>query len=171
MKLNDIVRLKNNRTILGEVKALDDMDIATVILLAGGTEIKVAINDLIVEAGANNPHFEDRVVHIFGEEYRILFKDVKDDIKLDTADGYVDFSDKRITIEIYEYCTDSIRDLERYTKKVMRHEIVHAFLNESGIWNNSHSSKSWATDEEMTDWIAMQAPKLFRAFKEAGCDE
>ena len=92
-------------------------------------------------------------------------------MKITTADGYVDFSTKRITVGVFEYSTDSVRDLETYTRKVMRHEIVHAFLRESGIWNNSHSTKSWATDEELTDWIAIQSPKLHRAFKEAGCDE
>jgi len=171
VKINDIVRLKSNREVLGEVKAIDDNDIATVILLGGGTEVKVAINDLVVETGAKNPHFEDRVVHILGEEYKIFFKEDKDDIKISTADGYVDFSDRRIVIGVFEYCTDSIRDLEAYTRKVMRHEIIHAFLRESGIWNNTHTSKNWAVDEEIVDWIALQAPKLFRAFKEAGCDE
>jgi len=171
MKINDIVRLKDNRAILGELKAIDDSDIATVVLTDGGTEVKVSINALIIEPEAKNPHFEDRVVHILGEEYRILFKEDKDDMKITTADGYVDFSTKRITVGVFEYSTDSVRDLETYTRKVMRHEIVHAFLRESGIWNNSHSTKSWATDEELTDWIAIQSPKLHMAFKEAGCDE
>ena len=169
MKIGDVVRLKDNRSVLGEVKAMDDMDIATVELLDGSTQVKVAMSDLIVEAGANNPHFEDRVVHILGSEYKIHFREDIDDVKISTADGYMDHYDKKIVIGVFEYSTNSVRDLTSYTKKVMRHEIVHAFLFESGIWNNSHSVKDWATDEEITDWIAIQAPKLFEAFKEAGC--
>lgn len=169
MKIGDVVRLKSNKTILGEIKAIDDSDIATVVLLNGGTEVKVDICDLIVEAGAINPKFDARVVHILGVTYKILFKEDSEDFKITTADGYMDHSEKRIVIGVFEYSTDSVRDLSHYTKKVMRHEIVHAFLYESGIWSNAHSSKNWATDEEIVDWLAIQAPKLFEAFKEAEC--
>ena len=54
-------------------------------------------------------------------------------------------------------------------RKVLRHEIIHAFLYESGMWNNSGSTNCWGMDETITDWIAIQSPKLFRAFKEADC--
>ena len=36
-------------------------------------------------------------------------------------------------------------------KKVIRHELVHAFLFESGL-----SVNSWADNEEIVDWIAIQ---------------
>ena len=42
--------------------------------------------------------------------------------------------------------------------------MIHAFLHESGLAVNS----DWAQNEEMVDWFALQAPKLFKAFKEAG---
>ena len=45
----------------------------------------------------------------------------------------------------------------------MRHEIIHAFLCESGLAENS----DWATNEELVDWIAIQAPKLIKAWKDA----
>lgn len=48
-------------------------------------------------------------------------------------------------------------------------EIIHAFLYESGMWNNSGSTNCWGMDETITDWIAIQSPKLFRTFKEADC--
>lgn len=58
-----------------------------------------------------------------------------------------------------------------YQKKVLRHEIVHAFLYESGLWQNAYGSKCWAKNEEMIDWMAIQIPKIQRAYKEAYCDE
>lgn len=70
----------------------------------------------------------------------------------------------------YKQDPDSVKDLVAYQKKVLRHEIVHAFLYERGLWQNSYGSKCWAQNEEMVDWIAIQEPKLNRAFKEAGCD-
>ena len=39
-----------------------------------------------------------------------------------------------------------------YKKEVLRHEIVHAYLNESGLVNNAHVFElGWATNEEMVD--------------------
>ena len=63
---------------------------------------------------------------------------------------------------------DSIKDLDSYRKKVLRHEIVHAFLYESGLWNNSGNVKAWGQSEEITDWIALQFPKMLQAFIDVG---
>lgn len=38
---------------------------------------------------------------------------------------------------------------------------------ESGLWENSGTADAWGQDETITDWIAIQAPKLFKAFQEA----
>jgi hypothetical protein len=62
----------------------------------------------------------------------------------------------------------SVDNLEPYCKKVLRHEIIHAFMYESGLWENSHDVEGWAQNEEMTDWIAIQFPKMQKAFEEAG---
>ena len=44
----------------------------------------------------------------------------------------------------------------------MRHELIHAFLFESGLAENSN----WARNEEMVDWIARQFPKMAKTFQE-----
>ena len=52
-------------------------------------------------------------------------------------------------------------------KKKLRHEIVHAFLFESGLSSNTHGIYgAWAENEEMVDWIAIQSPKIFKVFQE-----
>jgi predicted SprT family Zn-dependent metalloprotease len=57
-------------------------------------------------------------------------------------------------------------------KEVMRHEIVHAFLYESGLGYSTHIPNcAWAVNEEMVDWIAIQTPKMAKVFKQAGCSE
>ena len=66
---------------------------------------------------------------------------------------------------------DSKRDLAAYQRKVIRHEIIHAFLYESGLAENSLSASAWGKNEEMVDWMAVQSPKIFRAFREAGVDD
>ena len=55
---------------------------------------------------------------------------------------------------------------ETYRKKTLRHEIMHAFLNESGLSDSSNQfDGAWAKSEEMVDWFAIQAPKIFSTFK------
>ena len=59
--------------------------------------------------------------------------------------------------------------IQRMEKCTIRHELVHAFLNESGLqWNSFAPEKAWAKNEEMVDWFAIQAPKMFEAFRLAG---
>jgi hypothetical protein len=43
----------------------------------------------------------------------------------------------------------------------MRHELIHAFLFESGL-----DCCSWADKEEIVDWIAIQFPKLQNVFEQ-----
>lgn len=83
------------------------------------------------------------------------------------ADGWCDSSTKEILIFNYSQDVDSKRDLVAYQKKVIRHEIVHAFLYESGLSVNSLSGGAWAKNEEMVDWMAIQMPKIYEVFKEA----
>lgn len=55
-------------------------------------------------------------------------------------------------------------------KRILRHEIVHAFLSESGLQDSAlQCEQAWSKNEEMVDWIALQAPKLIKVFEEAGC--
>lgn len=53
-------------------------------------------------------------------------------------------------------------------KETLRHELIHAFFNESGLQDSTmHTACGWAKNEEMVDWIAIQFPKILKAFKDA----
>lgn len=53
-------------------------------------------------------------------------------------------------------------------RQTIRHELIHAFLSESGLQANSFApEKAWAKNEEMVDWITLQSPKIFKAFQQA----
>ena len=68
----------------------------------------------------------------------------------------------------FPYMSDEEKDI--YQRKVLRHEIIHAFLNESGLADSSSTPEGgWAKHEEMVDWFALQLPKIFDAFREADC--
>ena len=107
-------------------------------------------------------------VDVLGTRYFIRM-DVSPKDMPEEADGCFDCTTH--TIKIAEMISDrnSVKNMEEYQKKVLRHEIVHAFFYESGIWNSSSTAECWGMDEQITDWIAIQSPKIFQAFREAGC--
>ena len=100
-------------------------------------------------------------VDVLGTEYSVIQSNKTDDMTLENCDGYCDHSVKKIVVDTFQKSPTSLENLETYTKKVIRHELVHAFLFESGL-----SCNSWADKEEIVDWIAIQFPKLLKAFKE-----
>lgn len=108
-------------------------------------------------------------VKILGTKYIIEFKKEEEEPKLERCDGFVDCYSKKIVVGRFEKDIMTVDDLEEYTKKVLRHEIIHAFLHESGLGENTKDERAWATSEEMVDWIALQFQKMKKAFKEAGC--
>lgn len=108
-------------------------------------------------------------VNILGTEYTIEFRKKEDDQNLSTCDGYIDSSMHLIVIEDMHQEPGTKIDLEAYKKQVMRHEIIHAFMFESGLDSNSYYNGAWAINEEMIDWFAIQFHKIYKAFEQAGC--
>ena len=53
-------------------------------------------------------------------------------------------------------------------RRILRHEITHAFLFESGLnWDSSVLQDGWATNEEMVDWFAIQGEKIYKCWQNA----
>lgn len=102
-------------------------------------------------------------VDVLGTEYFIHESNRLVDSNLENNDGYCDSSINKIVIDTFQDSPGSIKDLNKYRKQVIRHELIHAFLHESGL-----GGCSWARDEEVVDWIAIQFPKLQKVF--AQCD-
>ena len=80
---------------------------------------------------------------------------------------YSDKTSKQIVISQKSESCD-LDDFEVHRKKVMRHEIIHAFLFESGLQENFKHDE-YGHDETFIDWIAVQFPKMAQAFREANC--
>ena len=114
-------------------------------------------------------------VNILGTKYRIeIHKMSKDKYMKDKGfAGYCSEERKLIVIadmseKEYFGGLDEI-EKEIYARSCLRHEIVHAFLNESGLSDNANQINcAWAKNEEMVDWIALQGAKIYRAWQEAG---
>lgn len=106
-------------------------------------------------------------IDVLGVEYTVEKKSKMEDSFLESCDGYCDKTTHRIVVATKDdECT--IGDFEGHQKKVMRHEVIHAFLFESGLAEN-WKHEPWGHDETFVDWVAIQFPKLLNAFKAADC--
>ncbi|MEH2935854.1 basic secretory protein-like protein [Acutalibacter sp. JLR.KK004] len=106
-------------------------------------------------------------VNVLGTDYTIVLVTDAVDKRLAYIDGFCDDTTKEIYVDNYEAHQDEPHkksNLDVQIKKNIRHELVHAFLFESGLAENS----PWAQNEELVDWIAIQGPKLWKAWQEAG---
>lgn len=103
-----------------------------------------------------------QTVNVLGTEYKIISEKIDEERN---CDGYCDTSVAKIVIDEFTPEKDSKEDLTVYKKQVLRHELIHAFIFESGL----ECCSDWAKNEEMVDFFAIQFPKMLRAFKEADC--
>ena len=115
-------------------------------------------------------------VNVLGTEYKIKTRKVSEDAELKQRHlaGYCAEDTKEIIIadmtdkELFPNMT--AKEMRIYRRQVLRHEIVHAFLCESGLTDSTIvPEQGWARNEEMVDWFAIQSPKIFKAFADAGC--
>lgn len=112
-------------------------------------------------------------VNILGTEYTVVVKKYDEDETFSAfkANGYCSGTEKEIGLcDMSTYPgweKESEKARKNQEKITLRHEIVHAFLKESGLSSNSNETDSWAENEEMVDWIAIQGPKIYAAWKEA----
>lgn len=116
---------------------------------------------------------KDTSITILGTEYIIKVGNKEKYPILDDCDGYTDTTIKLIVIDSMEEGEKHInskQDLQSYQRQVARHEILHAFLFESGLDCNSFSINAWATNEEIIDWFSIQFPKIKKAYKELGIE-
>lgn len=113
--------------------------------------------------------------NILGTSYEIIVKKYDEDeiFERNSFCGYCDPYAKAIILcDMNTYKGWENEDqvtIENCHKENLRHEIVHAFFYESGLWDNTNRDiGAWAKNEEMVDWIAMQGVKLFKAWSEVG---
>lgn len=117
-------------------------------------------------------------INVLGTEYTITIKKYDEDPAFDRRGvaGYCDGSMHRIVVcdmSTYHEMAHEQEDTQLATQRdLLRHEIVHAFLYESGLDANSYvSNEGWAINEEMVDWFATQGAKIYSAWMEAGALE
>lgn len=108
-------------------------------------------------------------IDVLGTKYTIIEKEQSKDKLLNKCDGYCDKTSKKIVITMGPSDSE-LENWNIYKRKILRHEIIHAFLFESGLHENFKHDQ-FGHDETYVDWVASQFPKLLKAFKEADCIE
>lgn len=105
---------------------------------------------------------ETPILDILGQPWTIVFASQAEDKLLEDCDGYCDKTTHRIVVSsMSEDCT--LGDPIQYKRKLIRHEIIHAYLYESGLhgcvdWNGGDSEHP----EMLVDWFAVQLPKIVK---------
>lgn len=115
-------------------------------------------------------------VNVLGTEYTITVKKYTEEEAFERRSicGFCDGYTKEIVVcdmHTYKGWENEIEPtIIACHKETVRHEIVHAFFNESGLQECSlNYDGAWARNEEMVDWLALQIPKIYKAFEQAGC--
>ena len=114
------------------------------------------------------------ILNILGTPYTVTVKKYDEEEAFDRRSicGYCDGYAKEIvlcdmrTYKGWEH--DPEKTIVFCQKQTLRHEIVHAFLNESGLMDSTNVfDGAWAKNEELVDWIANQGEKIYKAWVEA----
>lgn len=100
------------------------------------------------------------IINVLGTTYTIEPRNLKDK----DYDGFTDNTNKLIVIRSDNQ--NEVGDFDFLQKKQLRHEIIHAFLSESGLQCNWQHMEQFGHDETTVDWFAIQSPKIFEVFKE-----
>lgn len=99
-------------------------------------------------------------VKVLGTKYEIIDEATNDDFPLlQNMDGFHDVTNKKIVIAGFVNELGADQDLEFVKNQVTRHELIHAFMSESGM-------EEWSQEEKLVNWFAIQSPKIFKAFQE-----
>lgn len=107
------------------------------------------------------------ILNILGSKWKLKIVPRSYDPMMAECDGFTDRSTKTMYVaekSVGEIC--DLRDWEAYQKVVKRHEIIHAFMYESGL-AQSWEHTSYSHDETTVDWFAIQFPKIQKVFEQA----
>ena len=105
---------------------------------------------------------EFKTISVLGTEYTIIWKEYGEQ----DIDGETDFSCQKIYLR--KDNVNEIGDFLELQIKVLRHEIIHAFMYESGLGSNWKHDCQIGHDETVIDWFAIQSPKIYKVYEQLG---
>lgn len=168
-----LLRMANNVNYIvkGSTVQFDDKEKTTTFEDAAGSKIIAKREDIFntcVPILKNQTESsEDKInpvdsVSILGTPYKIIREKFSDK----NYDGETDYTLHQIRIRTNNI--NEVGNFESMMKKQLRHEIIHAFMAESGLQANFEHYRQFGHDETTVDWFAIQFPKILEAFKQVG---
>ena len=106
-------------------------------------------------------------IRVMGETWILKEGSEEEFPALDSVDGYTDTSTRTIVVsQMLEHQSEPTakEKLSEYKKTVIRHEIIHAFLYESGLENSSAGCRRKNSDslqESVMEW--KRSPRYYEA--------
>lgn len=96
--------------------------------------------------------------NILGTVYILNYDDKRCDQQ--DANGLCEVYSKEILLSLDGYEDDNaFKNIEEYYKKVLRHELIHAFLHEMGL-------RKYFEDETLVDALAIKMPQIMELMEE-----
>lgn len=95
-------------------------------------------------------------VNILGTDYKLQFISPDKDELLLTCCGYCDKYAKRIVVAKQPLLPDGTSNLLDFHNAVLLHELIHAFLQESGLQIDNARME----EEALCDWLVAMLPKI-----------
>lgn len=118
-----------------------------------------------------------KIVNILSTKYKVhTGVSPEKDSNLKGLYGYCSTSERKIVVVDMDKLSDwdgmSDEAKRKQHNENLRHEILHAFLAESGLHNSSlQYSGAWAINEEMVDWFAIQYTKIKNVYQMLDCED
>ena len=114
-------------------------------------------------------------VNVLGTTYTIEVLAYSDDpaFMKSNIDGYCEQGTHRIVIgDLHTWPgweDESDEFIKAAMKHTLRHEVNHCAMHESGLQEScGHYDGPWSRNEAMIDWWAIQGPKVYKMWEEAG---
>lgn len=107
---------------------------------------------------------DKKTVNILGTEYTVAECEKSEDKRLYDCDGFCEKTTKEI-VATKETSDSELTNWDWYRRKILRHEVIHAFFMESGLQENFENQR-YGISETFVDWFAIQSPKIFKVFQE-----
>lgn len=102
-------------------------------------------------------------IRILGVVWRVCIATMEADRRLADCDGFTDKTSKLIMVDDCRTKSNLDHPMD-YICKVVRHEIIHAFMLESGL-DECMMHEEMGQEEQMIDWFAYQYPKIKEAIE------
>lgn len=130
-----------------------------------GNETKSLVPDFLYKKATKGAEKMSFTINILGSEWTVYVKQKDEDKRLMGCSGFTDWTVREIVILD---CREdgNLKNLEAFMMKVLKHEIVHAYMFESGL-GDDWEHLSAGHEETVVDWIAFQMVKIVSTYGNA----